>query len=518
MTPEERARAFDSARRKQLREYARLTRSARADIVQALEQLLADINSTLNSAPSEWEAHHLTKLRQQVNLAITRFEQAAEDRWLSASQQYWEAGAALVDVPLKAAGVTAMASLPAISDRQLLGMRSFLTDRVKDISNQARTRINAQLLATIAGGQTPAQTVSRIQGIIGSSRSRAITITRTELGRAFSTASQLRLSQARQQVTGLKKQWRRSGKLHSRLDHDAVDGQIQEVEEPFTIGEVKLMYPRDPTGPAKHTINCGCTSLPYKDDWATSQPTRAPFSQGEVSANPLRGELDVTTPLPAPAPWRSKNVKGSPTDVILTRTPQLRTVARFLQRHKVKTILVKSSEMRPRSKAASRVRDDVRSYLGEEAPDLGSGFEVRSGRVQPLGFTSQRWNHVTVKVASGDDFTKADPEKLKDLVATTLQARNPWTFTDGLADDSLEGKAVTWLHELGHQVHFKTGLSKPPPGARAATQYSGYNDKEWHAEHFVAWALDRQAYAQYDPAGAAHFDVLMKVYEADDGN
>lgn len=47
---------------------------------------------------------------------------------------------------------------------------------------------------------------------------------RTELGRAFSAAAQERMEAASKIVPGLKKQWRRSGKLHPRIHHDLADG------------------------------------------------------------------------------------------------------------------------------------------------------------------------------------------------------------------------------------------------------------------------------------------------------
>ena len=77
---------------------------------------------------------------------------------------------------------------------------------------------------------------------------------------AFSVATQERQTQAAEILPGLKKQWRRSGKVHSRTAHDLADGQIVDVDKPFMVGGVPLMYPRDPKAPAKETINCGCVS------------------------------------------------------------------------------------------------------------------------------------------------------------------------------------------------------------------------------------------------------------------
>ena len=63
-------------------------------------------------------------------------------------------------------------------------------------------------------------------------RSRALTIVRTELGRAYSLAGQQRMEQASEVLPGLRKQWRRSGKLRARLTHDAIDGQLRDADKP----------------------------------------------------------------------------------------------------------------------------------------------------------------------------------------------------------------------------------------------------------------------------------------------
>ena len=81
----------------------------------------------------------------------------------------------------------------------------------------------------------------------------------------------------------MKKQWRRSGKIHSRLTHDLADGQVVDADKPFIVGGVKMMYPRDPTAPVSETINCGCVCLPYMDDWEVEHPADVPFTVEELN-------------------------------------------------------------------------------------------------------------------------------------------------------------------------------------------------------------------------------------------
>ncbi len=93
-------------------------------------------------------------------------------------------------------------------------------------------------------------------------------------------------------MLGARSQWRRSGKLRARINHDAIDGQIREVDKPFAVGGASLMYPRDPAGPAAETINCGCQSLPWMESWEVGNPGRKPFSDEEIARDPRRADLE----------------------------------------------------------------------------------------------------------------------------------------------------------------------------------------------------------------------------------
>ena len=229
----------------------------------------------------------------------------------------WQAGQELVDAPIDAGlslggpRVRVSAILPSPDVRQLRAMRTFLTDRLAGpVTTQMTGRVNAQIGLIMVGAQTPAEAADQVGRILESTRRRARTIIRTELGRAYSTAGQERMGAAKKHLPGLKKQWRRSGKFHSRIEHDAADGQVQDVDEPFRVGGVDLMYPRDPAGPPRETINCGCQSLPYMGSWAADDvmrdPGRRPFTDEERAAREERADLEgrPSPPLPgAPEGW-----------------------------------------------------------------------------------------------------------------------------------------------------------------------------------------------------------------------
>ena len=66
------------------------------------------------------------------------------------------------------------------------------------------------------------------------------------------------MEEAAKSVDGLEKMWRHAGHPRSpRITHLAADGRHVPVDEPFDIGGVAMMYPRDPAAPSEEVINCG---------------------------------------------------------------------------------------------------------------------------------------------------------------------------------------------------------------------------------------------------------------------
>lgn len=257
MTPSQRAKAFRRARLDVLKLRTELQRGSAGEITKLLKTALAEIRALLAAQPSDYQRWYLPQLKASIEQVLDEFERGAARSVSGAAGRAFEAGQALVDAPLEAGGVRVSAMLPQVDTRQLQAMRTFMVDRIADISTTVANKIAGDLSLVVIGAQSPGDAISRIAGIVEGGRGRAITIVRTEVGRAFSTAANERMQQASEMLPGLKKQWRRSGKINSRLEHDLIDGQIQPVDQPFVLGNgTRIMYPRDPAAPAKETINC----------------------------------------------------------------------------------------------------------------------------------------------------------------------------------------------------------------------------------------------------------------------
>lgn len=284
MTPAQREKLFAAARARIVRQQSGLMRGTRDELVRLLGEASKAIAAQLAAQPSEYERWSLPELQREVRRTLDELGDRGGARVSTAAGQAWELGERVVDAPLERAGVQVSGALRAIDTRQLRAMRAFMVDRIKDISTTAANKITAELGLVVIGARSPSDAIKAVQQILGgSSRERATTIVRTELGRAFSHAAQLRMEAARESVPGLQKQWRRSGKLNPRLHHDLADGQVVDVDKPFVLkplgkAPVELMYPRDPAAPAGETINCGCQAIPFMAHWKVKNPGRTPGS------------------------------------------------------------------------------------------------------------------------------------------------------------------------------------------------------------------------------------------------
>jgi hypothetical protein len=307
MTPSERQRLFNRARGRIARQQVGLMAGTRDYLAVLLEEADTAVATLLASQPSDYQRWSLPQLRAEIRQAMAELADKGGARISSAAGDGWELGEALVDEPIDTAfpGARLSMSLPRIDTTQLGAMRTFMVDRIKDVAAEASGKIGAELGLVAIGARSPSEAISAVTQILGeSSRKRATTIVRTELGRVFSSATQLRLKAASARLPGLKKQWRRSGKLHPRLHHDLADGQIQDVDKPFVLKPlgkpvVELMYPRDPAAPAGETINCGCMSIPFMESWEVKHPGRVPGS-------PLLDDQPVETLAEITARWEKK--------------------------------------------------------------------------------------------------------------------------------------------------------------------------------------------------------------------
>lgn len=141
----------------------------------------------------------------------------------------------------------------------------------EDVAGLKKT-IASEVSRGIANGSTYAQVAQQIKfKMVGSyddrpggALYRAMTIARTEGGRIQSQAAMDACYNAKNMGADVVKQWDSTLDGNTRPSHRKVDGEIRELDEPFSNG---LDFPRDPSGGAAEVVNCRCALL-QRARWA----------------------------------------------------------------------------------------------------------------------------------------------------------------------------------------------------------------------------------------------------------
>lgn len=271
-------------------ERRRLLENTRAELVTLLNKARGDIVLVLADAPTDYQQWHLAELQKEIDRVLTDLGQASGRVISDAAGRAWEGGVNAIDGPMKVASIRV--ALPHLNTAQLMAMRTFMVDRIADISTVAASKIRQALGLTMIGSQNVHETIGRVTDILGeTSRARATAIVRTELSRAWAYASHERALQAADEGISMDKIWRRSGKVHSRLAHDLADGRRVAVDEAFVINGHSMRFPHDPKAPASETINCGCICLYRPRAMKGTLPDKRPYTADELAQNPNKQQL-----------------------------------------------------------------------------------------------------------------------------------------------------------------------------------------------------------------------------------
>lgn len=291
-------KAFEAELAQRLRDRSRELLAGQTEVLQILTQARAQILTTLAGLPADWQQWHLSRLVGQIEEVLEGATGRAGALFGLRMDGAWRAGEDFIDKPLALIGHAVELRLAQLDVGVLKQMKAFGALRLKDVGQEAARKIGRQLGLVTIGAQTPFEAIKAVQGVLGAdSPQRATAIVHTEVSRAFAVASDERLVQAAPLVPGLGKQWRRSGKIHSRWNHDLMDGQVVEAGQSFKVpnpsgGFDMMRCPHDPQAPAEQVIRCGCISLPWLKKWKVATPGAKPFSELELKLDGKKAALD----------------------------------------------------------------------------------------------------------------------------------------------------------------------------------------------------------------------------------
>ena len=139
-----------------------------------------------------------------------------------------------------------------------------LYSRLGEDVSLLKKKITAQVSRGIATGMTYKQVAQQLSAYTNIGYNNAIRIARTEGHRVQCQSGMDACYKAQEKGADVVKQWDSTLDARTRDSHVKVDGEIRELDKPFSNG---LMFPGDPGGGAAEVINCRCALL-QRARWA----------------------------------------------------------------------------------------------------------------------------------------------------------------------------------------------------------------------------------------------------------
>lgn len=148
----------------------------------------------------------------------------------------------------------------ATSDKTLLPYK--YVDGKKDVRWNTQ-KVNAEILQGIIQGESIPNIAKRLRNVTEMNRASAIRNARTTITSAENKGRMDMLHNAADKGVNAHKIWMATHDSRTREAHVELDGQEQEVDNPFESKLGDIMYPGDPEADPANVYNCRCT-LTYK--------------------------------------------------------------------------------------------------------------------------------------------------------------------------------------------------------------------------------------------------------------
>lgn len=154
----------------------------------------------------------------------------------------------------------------------------------EDVS-RLKLAVRAQISRGIANGATWNQMAQELaKNMVNSpfqtAQYNAMRIARTEGHRIQQQSQYDAMRKAKEHGADVVKEWNATLDARTRPDHMSLDGQIREIDQPFTMGSLKAQYPGD-FGRPEQDIHCRCCAL-----------QRARWARGEKELEQLKSRAE----------------------------------------------------------------------------------------------------------------------------------------------------------------------------------------------------------------------------------
>lgn len=185
----------------------------------------------------------------------------------------------------------------------------------------SQAKLRNELTQGILQGESNQNIAKRLERVFGMDMVSSIRNARTMTTYAECAGRLDTYAKAKSLGLEMQKEWRATLDSRTRHEHRLLDGQKQDIDEPFDVEGYKLMCPADPAGEPFLVYNCRCTmvhaikgiehddirqvSKEYKDynDWKYAKSKNKPYF-GNESKVPLPSEpIEVVSNVPPIEEW-----------------------------------------------------------------------------------------------------------------------------------------------------------------------------------------------------------------------
>lgn len=142
-----------------------------------------------------------------------------------------------------------------------------LYQRLGEDIDLLKRKITAQVSRGISTGMSFEQVSQQLSAYTNIGFNNAVRIARTEGHRIQVQSGMDACYKAKEKGADVVKQWDSTLDGSTRESHQKVDGEIRELDKPFSNG---LMFPGDPSGGAAEVVNCRCALL-QRAKWALDE-------------------------------------------------------------------------------------------------------------------------------------------------------------------------------------------------------------------------------------------------------
>lgn len=179
--------------------------------------------------------------------------------WIEFEQAIANVAAAVIEE--EAAATAALLSLTVEYNAAAYAQEwiSMMPERMKSIRDTTIRQVQEVLIDSLNAGDSIQTTATKIRKLFDQmSEGRALVIAQTEVLGATNFAA-FKIFQ----LVGVPlKRWVGILDEKIRSTHASIHGAVQQLLEPFLVGDSLMQYPGDPEGAAKEVINCRCRILP----------------------------------------------------------------------------------------------------------------------------------------------------------------------------------------------------------------------------------------------------------------